>query len=321
MVEGLYTSVVVRASGFHTYGPPEVLEIITLPDLTPVEGQVRVRVAAATVNPSDVLFRSGGLAAFMPDATPPYIAGLEFAGVIDAVGPGVSWDTGVPVVGLTAFIPGGRGAHAEQVVVDARSVVEAPQGVSMAQAATLPMNGLTARMALDRLGLAAGDTLAVTGAAGALGGYVVQLAASEGIRVVAISSPADEELLRELGASAFVARGDQSATDVREATDGGADAAVDAAVIGVEMLPAIRDDGRIVCVRAFAGDLERGISAVPVSVREYATESEKLQSLAACVDRGALSLRVAETFPPQRAAEAHERLEAGGVRGRLVLVF
>jgi NADPH2:quinone reductase len=317
----LYTPVAVRASGFHSYGPPEVLEVVELPDLTPLEGQVRVRVAAATVNPSDVLFRGGGLAALVAQATPPYVAGLEFAGVIDAVGPGVRWDTGVPVVGMTAFIPGGRGAHAEQVVVDARSVVEAPRSVSMAQAATLPMNGLTARMALDRLGLTAGDTLAVTGAAGALGGYVVQLAASEGINVVAISSPADEELLRGLGASRFVARGGQSATAVREATGGGVDAAVDAAVIGRDVLPAIRDNGRIVCVRAFDGDLERGISAVAVSVREYSTASEKLRSLAECVDRGALSLRVAETFPPERAAEAHARLEAGGVRGRLVLVF
>ena len=311
----------VRASGFHQYGSPDVLEIVALPDLVAGEGQVRVRVAAATVNPSDVLFRGGALAALVAAAEPPYVAGLEFAGTIDAVGPGVAWDTGVPVMGMTAFIPQGRGAHAEQVVVDARSVVELPRGVSMAQAATLPMNGLTARMALDRLGLVAGQTLAVTGAAGAVGGYVVQLAASEGINVVAISSPQDEGLVRGLGADVFVARGPESAMAVREAAGGGADAAVDAGVVGRELLSAVRDDGRIVCVRAFDGDVERGISALPVSVREYSTESEKLRSLAECVNRGALSLRVAETFALQRAAEAHQRLEAGGVRGRLVLVF
>ena len=311
----------VRASGFHQYGSPDVLEIVELPDLVAGEGQVRVRVAAATVNPSDVLFRGGALAALVAAAEPPYVAGLEFAGTIDAVGPGVAWDPGVPVVGMTAFIPQGRGAHAGQVVVDARSVVELPRGVSMAQAATLPMNGLTARMALDRLGLVAGETLAVTGAAGAVGGYVVQLAASEGINVVAISSPQDEGLVRGLGADVFVARGPESALAVREAVGGGADAAVDAGVIGRKLLPAVRDDGRIVCVRPFDGEVERGISALPVSVREYSTESEKLGSLAECVSRGALSLRVAETFALERAAEAHQRLEAGGVRGRLVLVF
>jgi len=317
----MYALVPVRASGFHRYGPPEVLEIVELPDLVAGQGQVRVRVAAATVNPADVLFRGGALAALVAAAEPPYVAGLEFAGTIDGVGPGVAWDTGVPVVGMTAFIPHGRGAHAEQVVVDARSVVELPRGASMAQAATLPMNGLTARMALDRLGLTAGQTLAVSGAAGAVGGYVVQLAASEGISVVAISAPADEALVRSLGAEAFVARGPEAAVAVRQAVGAGADAAVDAGVIGRDLLPAVRDDGRIVCVRPFDGDLERGISALPVSVREYSTESERLRALAECVNRGALSLRVAETFAPERAADAHQRLEAGGVRGRLVLVF
>jgi len=282
---------------------------------------VRVRVEAATVNPSDTLFRAGGLATHVAQALPPYVAGLEFAGTIDAVGPGVVWDTGAAVMGMTAFIPDGRGAHAEQVVVDARSVVDLPQGASMAQAATLPMNGLTARLALDRLGLTAGQTLVVTGAVGAVGGYVVGLAASEGIDVVAIASPADEPLARELGASMFVARGEHAAAAVREATGAGADGAVDAAVIGRQILPAVRDGGCIVCLRAFDGDLERGISAQPVSVRTYAVESEKLRSLAASVDQGALRLRVAETFSPERAAEAHERLEAGGVRGRLVLSF
>lgn len=311
----------MRASGFNRYGPPEVLEVVELPDLEPAEGQVRVRVAAATVNPADTLFRSGGLAAVMAAAEPPYVAGLEFAGTIDAVGLGVDWDPGAAVMGITAFIPSGRGAHAEQVVVDARSVATVPHGASMAEAATLPMNGLTARLALDRLSLAPGQTLAVTGAAGAVGGYVVQLAAEEGISVFAISAPADETLLRGLGADEFVARGDGAAEAVREATGGGADAVLDAALIGGGILAAVRDGGSIVCLRGFAGDLERGISAELISVREYGTESEKLRSLAESVERGALSLRVADALAPEHASDAHQRLEAGGVRGRLVLIF
>jgi NADPH:quinone reductase len=130
---------------------------------------VRVRVAAATVNPADTLFRGGGLAAAVATARPPYVAGLEFAGTIDAAGPDAGWEPGAAVMGITAFIPNGRGAHAEQVVVDARSVTDIPKGATMAEAATLPMNGLTARLALDRLGLSPGQTLAVTGAAGAVG--------------------------------------------------------------------------------------------------------------------------------------------------------
>jgi NADPH:quinone reductase len=311
----------MRASGFYRYGPPDVLEIVELPDLTPQAGEVRVRVEAATVNPADTLFRGGGLAAAVATARPPYVAGLEFAGTIDAAGPDAGWEPGAAVMGITAFIPNGRGAHAEQVVVDARSVTDIPKGATMAEAATLPMNGLTARLALDRLGLSPGQTLAVTGAAGAVGGYVVQLASSEGINVIAISSEDDEDLVRRFGAEQFVARGEESAAAVRELTGDGAHAAVDAAVIGGEILPAVQDDGRIVCVRAFAGEVDRGISTEVISVRAYSAESEKLRSLARLVEEGALSLRVAETFAPDRAAEAHARLEASGIRGRLVLAF
>jgi NADPH2:quinone reductase len=292
-----------------------------LPSLTPQAGQVRVRVEAATLNPADTLFRAGGVAAHVATAEPPYVAGLEFAGTIDAVGPEADWESGVAVIGMTAFIPDGRGAHAEEVVVDARSVVDIPKGASMAEAATLPMNGLTARLALDRLGLTPGQTLAVTGAAGAVGAYVVQLASSEGISVVAISRQDDEDLVRELGAGQFIARGENFARAVRELTGGGVDAVVDAAVTGREIVPAVRDGGRIVCLRAFVGDLDRGISTELISVRAYATESEKLRSLARLVERGALTLRVAETFSPDRAADAHARLEASGIRGRLVLAF
>jgi NADPH2:quinone reductase len=175
-----------------------------LPSLTPQAGQVRVRVEAATLNPADTLFRAGGVAAHVATAEPPYVAGLEFAGTIDAVGPEADWESGVAVIGMTAFIPDGRGAHAEEVVVDARSVVDIPKGASMAEAATLPMNGLTARLALDRLGLTPGQTLAVTGAAGAVGAYVVQLASSEGISVVAISARASSSPVARISQGRFV---------------------------------------------------------------------------------------------------------------------
>jgi NADPH:quinone reductase len=311
----------VRASGFYRYGPPDVLEMVELPDLTPQAGEVRVRVEATTVNPADTLFRGGGLAAAVATAEPPYVAGLEFAGTVDAVGPEAGWETGATVMGITAFIPNGRGSHAEQVVVDARSVVDIPTGASMPEAATLPMNGLTARLALDRLGLAPGQTLAVTGAAGAVGGYVIQLASHEGISVVAISHEDDEELVREFGAHQFVSRGQSFADAVRELVGGGVDAVVDAAVIGREVLPVVRERGRVVCLRAFDGEPDRGISTELISVRAYATEFEKLRALAQLVEQGALTLRVAETFAPDRAAHAHARLEASGIRGRVVLAF
>lgn len=310
----------MRASGFTTYGDPDVLEVVELPDPVPGEGEIRVRVAGATVNPADLLFRSGGLAALI-EGEAPWCGGLELAGVVDAVGPGASWSVGDRVAGMTAFIPGGRGAHAERVVVHSESVVRVPDGDDLVAWATLPMNGLTVRLALDTLALPAGSTLLVTGAAGAVGQYAVSIGAADGLRVVAVAGAADEAAVRGFGAEVFVPRGDDWAAAVRDAVPGGVDGAIDAALLGGPILQAIRDEGRLAVVRAFAGRPERGIEVSHVSVRQYLRASEKLAALAALVEDGRLALRVADTFSPERAAEAHERLATGGVRGRLVLAF
>jgi NADPH:quinone reductase len=161
----------------------------------------------------------------------------------------------------------------------------------------------------------------VTGAAGAVGGYAVQLAALEGLRVVAVAGAGDERLVRGLGAELFVPRGEEAPRAIREAVPGGVDGLVDAAVIGAPMLPAVRDGGCIASLRPFQGEPERGISVFVVAVTQYRTEREKLQQLADLVEQGKLTLRVAETFPPEWAAEAHRKFEGGGVRGRLVITF
>ena len=96
---------------------------------------------------------------------------------------------------------------------------------------------------------------------------------------------------------------------------------IDAAVLDAAVLPAIRDGGRLATVRGFAGPSERGITVIPVRVIEYLRNQEALDRLGQLVTEGKLTLRVATTFPPERAAEAHRKLEAGGVRGRLVIVF
>jgi NADPH:quinone reductase-like Zn-dependent oxidoreductase len=166
-------------------------------------------------------------------------------------------------------------------------------------------------MALDRLALAPGSTLLVTGAAGGIGGYAVELGAAEGLRIIAVAGEGDEDLVRGLGAEVFIPRG--ALPEVC------ADAAIDAASLGPALLPAVRDGGRIVPLRPFAGDTERDISIELVSVREYLREPDKLEHLVELADAGRLTPRVAETFPLDRAADAHARLERGGLRGRLVL--
>ncbi|WP_331271883.1 zinc-binding dehydrogenase [Motilibacter aurantiacus] len=161
----------------------------------------------------------------------------------------------------------------------------------------------------------------MTGAAGALGGYVMQLAKVEGLHVVADAKPEDEELARALGADEVVPRAGDPAAAFREAVPDGLDAVVDTALLHERVIGAVRDGGGLVTVRGWKGPGERGITVHPVMVADYLRERAKLAELAALVEQRRLTARVAATYPVEQVAEAHHRLEAGGVRGRLVLTF
>ena len=140
---------------------------------------------------------------------------------------------------MAIVVPAGQhGGYSDQLVLPARSVARIPAGATLVEAATLPMNGLTARKALDMLALPAGATIGVTGAAGAFGGYVVQLAKADGLRVVADASEADEALVRSLGADFVVRRGDDVASRIREVVPEGLDAVADGAIQHALVLPA-----------------------------------------------------------------------------------
>lgn len=328
----------MKAIGVWEYGGPERLEEIELPDPEPGEGEVRIRVHAATVNPTDTLLRAGVHAARLGDRKPPFVPGMDAAGVLDALGPGAvaprvdrpgvdgpgvdgRLAVGQRVIALVVPVGPHGGAYAERIVVPAASVVPAPDGIDFAAASTLLMNALTARMTLDALALAPGDTVAVTGAAGTLGGYVIQLAKADGLRVVADAKPADEALIRELGADHVVARGDGVTDRIRELAPDGVPGLVDAAVLDAAVFPAIADGGGLATIRGWRGPGERDIRVHPVLVSERATDTDALDRLRRQAEDGALTLRVADVLPAARAGEAHRRLAEGGVRGRLVLDF
>ena len=315
----------MRAVTFSRLGGPEVLEVSELPEPTLGAGEVRIRVAAATVNPTDISFRSGrqftiGQLAEM-GVRPPFIPGMELAGVVDAVAEGATFRPGERVMAIVNPRRPGGGAQAELVVVPAASVARVPEGTSLEAAATLPMNGLTVRLALDRLALRPGQTLGVTGAAGAVGGYAVELGVADGLRVIAVAGSADAALVKGFGAQTVVPRGEAAIRALHDAAPGGVDGLIDAAVLDAAVLPAIRDGGKLATVRGFAGPSERGITIEPVRVTSYLHNHEALERLGRLVAEKRLTLRVAETFPPEQAAEAQRKMAAGGTRGRLLIVF
>ena len=316
----------MRAVACTEFGDPSVLRIVMVPKPSPGPGQVLVRVAAATVNPTDIGFRLGGRA-LPPGVEPPYIPGMDLAGIIDAVGPAVaSWHPGDRVMAAVSPWEPGGGAQAEYRVVDADQLAKVPEGWPLTEAATLPMNGLTVRAALDMLALPPGSTLAVTGSAGIVGQYAIQLGTHLGLEVTGDAAPADAALVESFGARHVVPRGEAMAAAVRDLYPDGVDAVIDAALLGPSVLAAVRDGGQLLAVRPYQGPTEDGkaerdITIHLVLVGRHLHEGRRIAELAAQVTEGVLTLRIADTLPAASAADAHRRLEAGGVRGRLVLTF
>ncbi|MFD7669187.1 alcohol dehydrogenase catalytic domain-containing protein [Streptomyces sp. NPDC059788] len=313
----------MKAIGVHDFGGPEALQALELPEPQAGPGEVRIRVHAAAVNPTDVMLRTGGHAVRMPDRRPPFVPGMDAAGVIDQVGPGTDGRLamGQRVVAMVLFTGPHGGAYAEQVVVPAASVVPAPAGADFAAASTLLMNAMTALLALDVLAVPYGGTVAVTGAAGAVGGYAVELAKVDGLTVIADADRRDTALVRGFGADHVVERGTGVAARMRALAPGGVPGLVDGSVQTAGTLPAIADGGTLAELRGWSGPAERGIRVCPVMAPDGITDTKRLDMLRRQAEDGALTLRVAEVFPAGEAAKAHRLLEAGGLRGRLVLDF
>lgn len=309
----------MKAVVVRRFGGPEVLEIVDVPVPAPGEGQVRVRVEAAALNPVDIATRAGWLAnSGLMAADGDIGIGWDLAGAVVAIGPGVEqFEVGEQVIGIRDLLSAPIGAQAEQIVLDLDALAPAPATVSLVEASTLPLNGLTASQALDLLALKPDQWLLVTGAAGALGAFALELAALRGLRTIALAASKDEPLVRGLGATTFVARTDNVAAAVRRLVPGGVHGALDAAAIGVAALDAVRDGGAFVAVAAGAAPPPlRGTRVHNVWIR---SDGPRLGELAALVDAGQLTPRVAQTLPLADIATAHKRLAAGGLRGRIVI--
>jgi NADPH:quinone reductase len=297
------------------FGGPEVLRLAERPDPAPAPGEVVVRIRAANVNPTDLGTRSGQARARMPDLQPPFVPGWDLAGEVTAVGGEVTaFAPGDRVVGMIPFgrIGGRVGAYAQAAAVDPGWLAPLSTDVDDATAATLPLNALTARQALDLIAAPPGATLLVTGASGAVGGFATQLAEREGLRVLAQASHDDEDWVASLGATEVLPR----STDL--ATIGPIDAVLDAVPLGPGSTAALREGAIAVFTRPpQPPEPPRDIRFETVLVQSNAAQ---LRALTADLEQGLLRTRVAEVLPLAQAARAHELNEAGGMRGKVVLM-
>lgn len=310
----------MKAVRFHEYGDPSVLRHEDVEQPVPGAGEVRVRVAATSFNPVDGNIRGGFMQGPIP-VTLPHTPGIDVAGTVDALGEGVDGiAVGEDVVG---FLPmDGNGAAAQYVLAPADVLIPAPKSVPLADAAALPLVGLTAYQALfDHGKLTAGQRVLINGAGGAVGGYAVQLAKNAGAHVIATAGPRSSEAVTSAGADEVI---DHTATDVTAVMTEPVDLALNLAPVAPDELASlvtlVRPGGVVVNTTVWMpapSDEERDVRGIDLFVR---SDTDQLAQLVALIDRGELRVDVAERVPLAELPALHARASEGAVHGKVIVV-
>lgn len=312
----------MKAAIIRAFGGAERFEIADMPKPTPGPKQVLVRVRAASVNPVDFKIRQSGAWAGIPM---PGILGYDAAGVVEAVGSQATRFTPGDEVFYSARIFGRQGTYAEYHVEDEEILALKPASFTFEQAAAVPLAGITAYdSVITFFQSKPGDTVLIHAGAGGVGHFAVQLAKAAGARVLATGRRVNGELIRSLGADEVI---DYQQTvfedEVLRLTDGkGADAAFDT-VGGTTVsrsIKAVRAYGKLSTVVSLEGSLA-GMQSKNLTLYFGFMErtQSKIEAIATLLARGQVKPLIDSVFPLERVAEAHQKLEAGGIRGKVVL--
>jgi NADPH:quinone reductase-like Zn-dependent oxidoreductase len=310
----------MKAVRFHEYGDPGVLRYEDVEQPTPGPAQVLIRVAATSFNGVDGNIRAGFMQGPIP-VTLPHTPGIDVSGTIAALGEGVdAFEIGDRVVG---FLPmAADGAAAEYVVAPAEILAPAPTSIPLADAAALPIVGLTAWQALfDHAKLTAGQRVLINGAGGAVGNYAVQLATNTGAYVIATAGPRSSQHVKATGADEII---DHTTTEVTAAVTEPVDvvlnlAPIDPAQLGA-LLTLIRPGGVLVNTTVWMpapNDQQRGVRGIDLFVR---SDADQLSQLVALIDSGRLHVDVAQRIPLAELPTVHTQAAAGALPGKTVIV-
>jgi NADPH:quinone reductase-like Zn-dependent oxidoreductase len=297
----------MRAIVIHETGAPEVMQLEEIDRPGPGEGEVLVRVHAASVNPVDWKVRRGPARGELP-----MVLGRDISGTVE-VSRAEGFSEGDEVFGMSV-----SGGYAEYSTAAAERIAKKPKGVSHEQAAAIPVAGLTAWQALfDTAGLKDGQTALVAGAAGGVGHFAVQFAKVAGTRAIGTASGSNREFVLGLGADEFV---DYTQQEVGKAVSD-VDVALDTVggEVTASLLPALRDGGALVTIAAEPPEEAARKQGVRAELLIMDAGAEELEQIGDLIAAGEVHVEISETFRLDDAAAAHERSEAGHVRGKLVI--
>ena len=301
----------MRAATYRSYGDPSVLSVEDVPEPHAGPGTVRIRAAAASVNPVDWKFRAGYMAEFIPVQFPA-ISGNDAAGVVDELGDGVEdVSIGDRIFGIAML-----GGTAEEVVLSAWAPI--PATLSVEQAAGAGFAGIAAVRALDLLGLSSGQTLLIEGAAGGVGTIATQVAVARGLTVVGTAREVNHDYLRSIGASPTT-YGEGLPDRVAQIAPNGIDGVLDNAGSG-SLADLIMIAGAADRVATLVDLNAPAAGAILVDGRS-GNPSAALLEIANLAANGQLTIPISETFPIERIADAHALSQTGHVRGKLVVTL
>jgi NADPH:quinone reductase-like Zn-dependent oxidoreductase len=311
----------MRAAVIHEFGGPEKIKIETLPVPEIQEGEVLVRIKAAGVNPVDAAIREGYLKDRIPHRLP-LILGWDLAGIVADIGYSARrFEIGESVYGYARRPLVQYGTYAEYIVLPESYLAHTPEQLSFAEAAGIPLAGLTAYQCLFDAGQLLNDQrVLILGASGGVGSMAIQLAKYEDAIVVAVASAPNHAYMKELGADYTIDYKQQHVGEaVKAIFPDGVDLILDCTSGETlqQSLSSLKPAGKLVSILHKGEGLDRSIDFHYVFVEPNSLHLEHLRDLA---DSGLLKVHVSHTFPLNQAAEAHRQIQTRHTKGKIVIV-